>query len=159
MATTPSISFVRWLLKCDTTMLVTKVLCVVSCPRCTAGPNIVGSCYISLHTTANVDTTTPNIVDPAVLGVVASIICVQLKECNFCFCGIVGTMINWKQWRENFQFQNHRWACSTLRFNPLALLALTVTNIKFLLTMSIHIQEKRFRELMKIAKMLDLLTK
>ena len=85
VAATPNISFVRWLLKCGTTMLVTKVLCVVSCPRCTAGPSIVGSCYIGLHTTANVETTTPNIVGPAMLGVIASIICVQLKECNFLF--------------------------------------------------------------------------
>ena len=30
------------------------------------------------------DATTPNIIDPAMLGVVASI-CMQLKECNFFF--------------------------------------------------------------------------
>ena len=31
--------------------------------QCTADPNIVGSCCVHLHTTANMDTTTPNIVD------------------------------------------------------------------------------------------------
>ena len=31
-------------------------------PRCSAGPNIVGSCYIRLHTSANTDATTPNMV-------------------------------------------------------------------------------------------------
>ena len=117
MAITPNISFVQWLLKCGTTMLVTKVLYVVSCPRCTAGPNIVGSWYISLHTTANTDTTTPNIVDQQCWELLRPLPC-SLTNVTFCFCGIVGTMINWKQWRENFQFQNHRWAFSTLRFNP-----------------------------------------
>ena len=39
-----------------------KVLWVVSCPRCTAGPNIVGSYRILLHITANTDATTPNTV-------------------------------------------------------------------------------------------------
>ena len=39
-----------------------KVLWVVSCPRCTAGPNIVGSYRIILHITANTDPTTPNTV-------------------------------------------------------------------------------------------------
>ena len=42
--------------------MVSKVLWVVSVLRCTAGPTIVGSCCISLHTTANTDATTPNIV-------------------------------------------------------------------------------------------------
>ena len=45
-----------------------KDLWVVFFPRCTAGPNIVGSCCIRLHTTANTHATTPNIV-----GVVASV--------------------------------------------------------------------------------------
>ena len=40
----------------------TKSLWAVSFPRCTAGPNIVGSCCIRLHTTANTHATTPNIV-------------------------------------------------------------------------------------------------
>ena len=39
-----------------------KVLWVVSCPRCTAGPNIVGSYRIILHITTNTDATTPNTV-------------------------------------------------------------------------------------------------
>ena len=42
--------------------MVCKVLWVVSFPRCTAGPNIVGSCCIRLHTTANTHATTHNIV-------------------------------------------------------------------------------------------------
>ena len=41
---------------------VYKVLWVVSCPRCTAGPNIVGSYRILLHTTANQDAAIPNTV-------------------------------------------------------------------------------------------------
>ena len=70
--TTPNISFVPWSLKHDATMLdpfaqlfqhcwghtcslhmVYKDLWVVSFLWCTAGPNIVGSCFIRLHTTAN----------------------------------------------------------------------------------------------------------
>ena len=39
---------------------VYKVLWVVSFPRCTVGNNIVGSCCIRLHLTANTDATTPN---------------------------------------------------------------------------------------------------
>ena len=59
--------------------MVYKDLCVVSFPRCTAGPNIVGSCCIRLHTTANTHATTPNIVGPTMLGVVAPI-CKQPKK-------------------------------------------------------------------------------
>ena len=55
-----------------------KDLWVVSFPRYTAGPNIVGSCCIRLHTTANTHATTPNIVGATVLGVVASL-CTQPK--------------------------------------------------------------------------------
>ena len=70
----PNISFVPWSPKrSETTVdpfaqlvqhcwghahelhMVYKVLWVVSFPRCTAGPNIVGSCRIRLHTTANTD--------------------------------------------------------------------------------------------------------
>ena len=56
--------------------MVFKVLWVVSFPRCTAGPNIVGSCCIRLHTTVNTHATTPNIVGATMLGVVASV-CTQ----------------------------------------------------------------------------------
>ena len=54
---------------------------VVSFPRCTAGPNIVWSCCVRLHTTANTHATTPtivaaNIVGATMLGVVASV-CTQ----------------------------------------------------------------------------------
>ena len=89
--TTPNISFVPWSPKRSATMLDPfaqlfqhcwgharslrmdyKDLWVVSFPRCTAGPNIVGSCCIRLHTTANTYATTPNIVG-AKLGVVASV--------------------------------------------------------------------------------------
>ena len=41
--------------------MVNKVLWVVSFPRCTVGPNIVGSCCMHLHTTANIDVTTPKV--------------------------------------------------------------------------------------------------
>ena len=50
-----------------------KDLWVVFFPRCTAGPNVVGSCCIRLHTTANTHPTTPNIVGATMLGVVATI--------------------------------------------------------------------------------------
>ena len=53
-----------------------KDLWVVSFPRCNAGPNIVGSCCIGLHTTANMHATTPNIVGATMLGGVASV-CTQ----------------------------------------------------------------------------------
>ena len=56
--------------------IVYKDLWVVSFPRCTAGPNIVGSCCIRLQTTANTDATTPNILGATMLGVVASV-CTQ----------------------------------------------------------------------------------
>ena len=58
--------------------MVYKDLWVVSFPRCTAGPNIVGSCCIRLHTTANTHATIPNIVGATMLGVVASV-CTQPK--------------------------------------------------------------------------------
>ena len=99
--TTPNISFVSWSPKCSTTMfdpfaqlfqrcwgrarslcMVYKDLWVVSFPRCTAGPNIVGSCCIRLHTTANTHATTPNIVGATMLEVVASV-CTQPKTSNF----------------------------------------------------------------------------
>ena len=78
---TPNISFVPWSPKRSATMLdpfaqlfqhcwgharsfrvVYKDLWVVSFPRCTAGPNIVGSCCIRLHTPVNTHATIPNIV-------------------------------------------------------------------------------------------------
>ena len=93
--TTPNISFVPWSPKRSATMLdpfaqlfqhcwghprslrmVYKDLWVVSFPRCTVGPNNVGSCCIRLHTTANTDATTPNIVGATMLGVIASV-CMQ----------------------------------------------------------------------------------
>ena len=55
-----------------------KDLWVVLFPRCTAGPKLVGSCCIRLHTTANTNATTPNIVGATMLGVVASV-CTQPK--------------------------------------------------------------------------------
>ena len=85
--TTPNISFVPWSPKRSATMLdpfaqlfqhcwghtpslrmVYKDLRVVSFPRYTAGPNIVGSCCIRLHTTTNTYATTPNIVGAIALG-------------------------------------------------------------------------------------------
>ena len=41
--------------------MVYKDSWVVSFPQCIAGPNIVGSCCIRLHTTVNTQATTPNI--------------------------------------------------------------------------------------------------
>ena len=87
--TTPNISFVEWSPKRNATMLdpfaqlfqhcwgharslriVYKDLWVVSFPRCSTGPNIVGSCCNRLKTTANTDAATPNIVGATMLGVV-----------------------------------------------------------------------------------------
>ena len=56
--------------------LVYKDLWVVSFPRCTARPNIVGSCCIRLHTAANTHATTPHIVGATMLGVV-EFVCTQ----------------------------------------------------------------------------------
>ena len=53
---------------------ITKTYGVI--PRCTAGPNIVGSCCIRLHTSANTHATTPNIVGATMLGFVAPV-CTQ----------------------------------------------------------------------------------
>ena len=99
--TTPNISFVPWSPKLRATMLdpfaqlfqhcwgharslhmVSKDLWVVSFSRCTAGPNIVGSCRIRLHTTANTHATTPNIVGATMLGVNASILHAALEYRN-----------------------------------------------------------------------------
>ena len=55
---------------------VYKDLWVVSFPRCTAGPKIVGSFCIRLHTTTNAHATTPNIAGATMLGIVASV-CTQ----------------------------------------------------------------------------------
>ena len=44
------------------------VLWFVSFLRCTAGPNIVGSCFIRLYTTANTDATTSNNVGSCCVG-------------------------------------------------------------------------------------------
>ena len=90
--TTLNISFVLWSPKRSATMLdpfarffqhcrgharwlcmAYKDLWVVFFPRCTAGPKLVGSCCIRLHTTANTHPTTPNIVGATMLGVVATI--------------------------------------------------------------------------------------
>ena len=53
--------------------MVYNVLRVVTFPRCTADPNIIGSCFVHLHTTANTNATTSDIVGPTMLGVVASV--------------------------------------------------------------------------------------
>ena len=97
-STTPNISFVPWSPKRSATMLDPfaqlfqhcwghvrslrvdfKDLWVVFFPRCTAGPKLVESCCIRLHTTANTHATTLNIVGATMLGVVAPI-CTQPKK-------------------------------------------------------------------------------
>ena len=91
--TTPNISFVLWSLKRRATMLDPFArffqhcrgharslrmdyndLWVAFLPRCTAGPKLVGSCCIRLHTTANTHAPTPNIVAP---------VCTQPKRRSF----------------------------------------------------------------------------
>ena len=92
--TTSNISSVLWSPKRSTTVLdpllsvqlfqhcwghacakymVSKILWVVSFPRCTAGPKIIGSWCSCLHNTGNADATTLNIVSPTLLGVVVSV--------------------------------------------------------------------------------------
>ena len=53
--------------------VVYKVSWAASFPRYTEGSSIVGNCCIRLRITANTDVTTPNIVGPTVLEVVASV--------------------------------------------------------------------------------------
>ena len=100
--TTPNISFVPWSPKRSAIMLDPfaqlfqhcwgharslrmdfKDLWVVFFPRCTAGPNLVGSCCIRLHTTTDTHSTTPNIVGSTMLGVVAPV-CTQ----PYSFCKV-----------------------------------------------------------------------
>ena len=47
--------------------------CILSFPRSTAGPDIVERFFVRFHTIANTDATTPNILGPTELGVVASV--------------------------------------------------------------------------------------
>ena len=61
--------------------MVYKDLWVVSFP----GTNIVGSCCIRLHTTANTHATTPNIIGATMLGVVAPV-CTQPKSLRYSSC-------------------------------------------------------------------------
>ena len=53
--------------------VVYKASWAASFPRYTEGSSIVGNCCIRLRITANTDVTTPNIVGPTVLEVVASV--------------------------------------------------------------------------------------
>ena len=72
--------------------MVFKVLWVVSFPRCTAGPNIDGSCYIRVHTSANTDATTPNIADPVRLYIVLADNTNRVKE-KFCTVIVVFVLV------------------------------------------------------------------
>ena len=72
--------------------MVFKVLWVVSFPRCTAGPNIVGSCYIRVHSTANTDVTTPNIADPVRLNIVLADNTNRVKG-KFCTVIVVSVLV------------------------------------------------------------------
>ena len=67
-----------------------KDLWVVFFPRCTAGPKLVGSCCIRLHTTANTHATTPNIVGATMLGVVAPVCTQPSGVSTFSVCLIMG---------------------------------------------------------------------
>ena len=58
---------------------LTKALWAVFFPGCTAGPRLVESCCIRLHTTANTHATTPNIFGATMLGVVAPV-CTRFRE-------------------------------------------------------------------------------
>ena len=62
----------------------------VSFPRCTAGPNIRQQCWELLHQFArhsvNTDTTTPNVVGPTMLGVVASVCAYSIEFYTLSIC-------------------------------------------------------------------------
>ena len=62
----------------------------VSFPRCTAGPNIRQQCWELLHQFArhsvNTDTTTPNVVGPTMLGVVASVCAYSIEFYTLTIC-------------------------------------------------------------------------
>ena len=127
--TTPNISFVPWSPKPSPTMLdpfaqlfqhcwgharslcmVYKDLWVVSFPRCTAGPNIVGSCCIRLHATANTHATTPNIVAPTMLGVVA-FVCTQPYPAAYTFLSfeiaeVCLPLANWRLYKPHYLIIN-----------------------------------------------------
>ena len=75
--------------------VVYKDLRVVSFPRCTAGPNIVGCCCVCLHTTANTHATTPIIVGVTMLGVVAPI-CTEPNIKSECASFIRGSIYSTK---------------------------------------------------------------
>ena len=75
--------------------VVYKDLRVVSFPRCTAGPNIVGCCCVRLHTTANTHATTPIIVGVTMLGVVAPI-CTEPNIKSECASFIRGSIYSTK---------------------------------------------------------------
>ena len=72
--------------------MIFKDLWVVSFPRCTAGPNIVGSCYIRVHSTGNTDATTPNIVDLVLLYIVLADNTDRVKE-KFCTVMVVFVLV------------------------------------------------------------------
>ena len=138
--TTPDISFVPWSPKRSATMLdlfaqlfqhcwihasslcmVYKDLWVVSFPRCTAGPNIVGSCCIRLHTTANTHATTPNIVGATMLGVVASV-CTQPYPAAYTFLSfeiaeVCLPLANWRLHKRHYLIIND-WVAKTFQQRP-----------------------------------------
>ena len=106
--TTLNISFVPWSPKRSATMLDPfaqlfqhcwgharslrmdyKDLWVVFFPRCTAGPKLVRSCCIRLHTTDNKHVTTPNIVGATVLRVVAPVCTQPNNEACLYSCAIL----------------------------------------------------------------------
>ena len=138
--TTPDISFVPWSPKRSATMLdlfaqlfqhcwihasslcmVYKDLWVVSFPRCPAGPNIVGSCCIRLHTTANTHATTPNIVGATMLGVVASV-CTQPYPAAYTFLSfeiaeVCLPLANWRLYKRHYLIVND-WVAKTFQQRP-----------------------------------------
>ena len=106
--TTPNISFVPWSSKRSATMLDpfaqlfqhcwghTRSLHMVSFRRCTVASNNVGSCCIRLHTTANMDATTPNIVGATMLGVVASVCMQPNTQTAVTNIRLTNTLYNWR---------------------------------------------------------------
>ena len=95
--------------------MVSKVLWVVSIPRCTARLNIVGSCCNRMHTSANTNATTPSSVGSTWLGVVATV-CTPLPAQTQQLPALLGQHCwelvhpyahHWQHERNNFQ---HCWA-------------------------------------------------
>ena len=88
--------------------MVYKDVWVVSFARCTVDASNVRSCCIRLHTTANTDATTPNIVGATMLGVVASVYMQPNSFSKFFLVSVYNIWCN--AWQANL-FDTKPWFC------------------------------------------------